>query len=181
MSDTRITVTGVDGRDYRITHEAEGPEGWYIEWKSDERGHKYVGHWLIGGAAALLAEVVALRARVAEAGRESALYQDAARGHMKQRDEARAAAERLRAERDRLRNSALNGYELSRYVAAIKWDGSPNEPDWMDGLRDRIEGLQAEWESIAAADAAPPAAAEPLMGVDGHYIRHPHRREPGKE
>ena len=64
MSDTRITVTGVDGRDYRITHEAEGPEGWYIEWKSDERGHKYVGHWLIGGAAALLAEVVALRARV---------------------------------------------------------------------------------------------------------------------
>lgn len=47
------------------------------------------------------------------------------------------------AERITLRERARLGYELSTYAAAIRWDGSKNTQEWMDGLRERIEAVQS--------------------------------------
>ena len=53
--------------------------------------------------------------------------------------ETHAAWEIAIAERDAL---AKEAYDLSAYAAAINWDGSPNTPEWFDGLRRRIERVQ---------------------------------------
>lgn len=42
-----------------------------------------------------------------------------------------------------LAKQARLGWELSTYAASIHWDRRKNTPEWMDGLRERIESLQA--------------------------------------
>jgi len=34
-------------------------------------------------------------------------------------------------------------HDLSTWAAAINWDGSPNLQGWLDGLRERVEFVQA--------------------------------------
>lgn len=41
-----------------------------------------------------------------------------------------------------LENIAIGGYKLSTYMAAINWDGSPNEPEYLVELAERIEDFQ---------------------------------------
>jgi hypothetical protein len=40
---------------------------------------------------------------------------------------------------------AERGYQLSKYAAAIRWDRRRNTVAWMNGLREKIEAVQAAW------------------------------------
>lgn len=46
-------------------------------------------------------------------------------------------------ERDALRARAEAGYQLSTWAATINWKPGDNQPEWLDGLRERIEKVQA--------------------------------------
>lgn len=54
-----------------------------------------------------------------------------------------AENEKLRRQRDALRDAAEAGRELSTYVNTIHWDRRKNEVEWMDGLRERVDST---WE-----------------------------------
>jgi len=54
--------------------------------------------------------------------------------------------------RDMVEDYIVNAHSLSAWAAAINWDGSPNEQEWLDGLRARIETVQNFFDGIDYAD-----------------------------
>lgn len=44
---------------------------------------------------------------------------------------------------DNLTELRKAAWALSTYAASINWDGSRNQSDWLEGLRERIEAVQA--------------------------------------
>ena len=53
-------------------------------------------------------------------------------------------------------------WRLSTWAACVNWDGSENQKDWLDGLRERIELVQDMAQSARVAADAPSPPAAPL-------------------
>ncbi len=67
-----------------------------------------------------------------------------------------ARAEQAERERDAFRDVVKNGYELSKYAAAINWDGRKNTRQWLNGLRERIEYFQLAVQEVLSKTEVKP-------------------------
>lgn len=53
---------------------------------------------------------------------------------------------------EQLRKVASLGYELSTWVAAIRWDGGRNLPEYLSNLRELGEDYQSAYAALSPED-----------------------------